>query len=326
MSDPAKDEVRVPREVAAEAAIWVTRLHGPHRSAELEREFKRWLNGASLHALAFERSTATWEAVQGISAAAAYRSPAPNRRAQTPRTFAAPMAAFAMLMLVIAVGWQASSRAPEYSTARGEQRTVLLSDGSRVLLNTHTRLVNRETEGKVRLFELEEGEALFEVAKDPTRPFIVTAGPKTITALGTIFSVFRSGASVAVTLVEGRVAVTDSSAPATVPATAVLKPGERLRVGAGEAAKLDMPILDQVFAWKRGEVVFDETPLGEAVDDMNRYGRVQLAIEDLEARALKVSGIFRAGDSEAFAMAVGHVHNLAISHTSDRLGIALRKP
>jgi transmembrane sensor len=320
VSEVAAKEMKIPREVAAEAAVWLTRLHGPHRSPELEREFKKWLDKAPLHAMAFERATATWEAVEGISAATAYRARSSLRKPAFPRFAAAGGAAFAMVLIAL-VAWHGWLRDPVYATDVGEQRAITLADGSRVLLNTRTRLVSHSSEKSVRLVVLEEGEALFEVAKDPGRPFIVDAGAKKITALGTVFTVRRAGEAVSVTLIEGKVSVSNAKAPSNAPEAskpALLSPGERLVSASDAPSKIDAPALDQVLAWKRGEVIFDSTPLSEAVQEMNRYGVVQLSI-DGDAGSLQVSGIFRAGDSDAFARAVSSVHDLTLSRDASRL-------
>lgn len=323
MSEMQMDTARPSREVAAEAAIWLARLHGPGRTPELEEEFREWLTKDPANAAAFERSTAVWDSVEGISAAVAFRARKPPVAKRDYR-MALGSAVFASLAMV-AIGWFALARDMTYETGVGEQRALTLTDGSRVLMNTDTRLVPRPSEKNLRLVELESGEALFEVAKDPARPFVVVAGAKRITALGTTFAVRHDSGAVIVTLIEGKVAVTDSSdAPSSSAGAlnAVLSPGQRLRANPSAEPLIDRPAVEQVVAWRRGEVLFDDTPLAEAISEMNRYSRVRLAIEAEPAAALRVSGVFRTGDSEAFAYAVSSVHGLTITRTSDRIVLA----
>jgi transmembrane sensor len=164
-----------------------------------------------------------------------------------------------------------------------------------------------------RHVELENGEALFDVLKNPRRPFVVTAGGREVTALGTSFEVRRDGADVMVTLIEGKVTVTPvAEATGRSPATQVevLSPGQRLTFAVGRAPRLDRPQLEKVTAWQRGQVSLDNLSLADAVAEMNRYSTMQLRIERPEAAALRVSGIFRAGDSGSFARAVSETYGL----------------
>ena len=166
---------------------------------------------------------------------------------------------------------------------------LTLNDGTRVYLNTATRIVihyDRFT----RRVELETGEALFDVAKATDRPFIVSAGDRQVTALGTSFLVRRDDQRLAVTLVEGRVRVNQKF---------TLTPGERLTLTPGGAARLGEPPLDKATAWRRGQVVLDDTPLAVAVAEMNRYSPIQLEIEQPEAGSLLISGLFQAGTPPA---------------------------
>src|SRR5690606_35616051 len=137
--------------------------------------------------------------------------------------------------------------------------------------------------------KLERGEAFFDVAKDPTRPFIVTAGERVVTALGTSFVVRFDPNQVAVTLVEGRVAVSEhadaattaslksaSSSKGDAPSAGdflILEPGERVTFAETGSAVIDQPRSDATAAWRRGEVVLNDTPLSEAALEMNRYQR-----------------------------------------------------
>jgi len=325
MSEAAAKAPKVPREIAAEAAVWLTRLHGPHRTPQLEVEFKLWLEKEPMHALAFERATATWDAVQGISAATAFRARARPARPAFPRWVAIGAGACATL-LIAATGWYGWTRDQGYTTAVGEQRSISLADGSRVFLNTKTRVVPRAA-GNIRRVDLEEGEALFEVAKDPSKPFVVHAGGKTITALGTTFEVRRNGDVISVTLIEGKVVVADaSSTEGSSPQTAksaILTPGERLSAAGAARPTIDKPLVEQVTAWSKGEVIFDGTPLSQAVEELNRYNQTALTVDNAAAGALKVSGVFRIGDSEAFARAVASVHGLVFTRDSNRLVLSL---
>ncbi|MCX2864613.1 FecR domain-containing protein [Paucibacter sp. PLA-PC-4] len=228
-----------------------------------------------------------------------------------------------------------------YDTGIGEQRLVILRDGTRMSLNTSTR-VQVELDQTQRRVRVEGGEAFFEVAKDASRPFVVQAAGTEVTATGTAFVVRLTppgaGASQAldVTLVEGQVVVREAErriAAARIVQPIVMAPGERLRVrgdqgAGGNASKAappqrDRPRMDQVLAWKRGEAVFDNASLPQALAEMNRYSATPI-VADPSLAALRISGLFKTGDSAGFAQAVAKLHDLRVRELPDRLELLPR--
>jgi len=199
---------------------------------------------------------------------------------------------------------------------------------------------------QLRQVELEKGEALFDVAKHPGWPFVVTAGDRRVRAVGTSFVVRRDAKNLAVTLVEGKVTVapmhsvpqgrmTQSAAPpapgldnqsqflqAGAESVFTLSPGQRLLFAPSKPPKVDRPSLERVVAWQRGQVAFDNTPLVEAVAEMNRYSTVRLVVEDPAAAAIRLSGIFRAGDSANFAQAVARTYQLQVREVASEIVLA----
>ena len=203
------------RTARAEAAAWIVRLHGPHRSPELEAAFRDWLAAHPENGKQFERVTEVWDAgssvpVPGAPRLARWKEPLVRRQWT--------LAAGVLLVICGLVGWGVwrAWADPTYTTGIGEQRIVRLDDGTRLSLNSGTR-VRIAYDDSERRVELERGEAYFEVAHNPARPFIVTAGNHQVTALGTVFVVRYEAAQTAVTLLEGKVAVlpVPDSAPLT---------------------------------------------------------------------------------------------------------------
>jgi transmembrane sensor len=182
-----------------------------------------------------------------------------------------------------------------YATAVGEQRTVALTDGSQVRLNTASRIEVVYSES-VRQVTLSEGQALFEVARGP-RPFVVAAGGSETKALGTLFEVSLPPEGVRVTLVEGLVQVAAGEA-----GQVLLSPGEQLSVRGGDVsvARVDAR---QVTAWQGGMIPFTDVTLADAAAEMNRYSEIKLRIDQRLAEE-RLSGSFRAGDQEGFAAAM----------------------
>lgn len=297
-------------EAIDEASAWLALLHGPRRSLRLERGFRRWLAARPEHQAAFEAVTSMWEASGELQ----LRPPAASaQRAGFRAGLALAAGACASIVALLVIGSILYLRNAGVVTALGEQRTLTLDDGSRVFLNTDTN-VRVRYDDQQRTIDLRRGEALFEVAKDTRRPFIVSAGDREVRAFGTSFVVRRDAEHLVVTLMEGKITVTGgaqadslaarSEATATATASQALAPGERLTLSAQRPPELDRPSIETVTAWRRGRLEFDDMSLADAVAEMNRYSPVKLRVERPDAAAILVKGAFRAGDTASFAAAM----------------------
>ncbi len=320
----APTRVSLSPQVRADAAAWVAKLHSSDRTHALETALKAWLAADPAHARAFELATQAWELGGAVPSTSVPRIDRAARAEKRTRRWPVFAAAAAMAVIAVVVGAFFLLRDPLYSTGIGEQRSIVLNDGTRVTLNTASRLAVHYTQG-TRLVRLEAGEAFFDVAKNPHRPFIVAAGGEQVTATGTAFSVRRDGQAIEVTLVEGTVrvaAVSDSSSTQVLPpADQVLTPGERLTLAAA-GPRLDRPDVEAVTAWRRGEVVLDHTPLADAIAEMNRYSSVPLVLSSPAAETIEVSGIFRAGDSLRFARAIAETYGIEVREEGSRILLA----
>lgn len=300
---------KVQPELLAEASVWIARLHGPNRTPAMENGFRRWLATSSAHARGFEIATEAWDDSRNLARVVQWESNVP--KAIRLRSVAA-MAAVAMIAVLGAIFYFGFAGV---STNRGEQRQLTLEDGTRIFLNTATHIVVHYND-KERRVQLSEGEALFEVAKRPEWPFLVEVGDHQVRALGTSFVIRRDDQRTSVTLIEGKVSVAPTPlkvARSGTPTTGqTLTPGERLTFKTFAPPIIDRPVLNVVIAWRRGQVVLDDTPLSEAVHEMNRYSFVSLAIAHPETANLRVSGLFQAGDSESFATAVAQTYGLEV--------------
>lgn len=338
----SEDVSRVTPEILAEAAAWIARLHGPNRSIRMERECLAWQARSDANRLAFERCTDTWQDVALITLST-YANAATSQShvsaftkelGRRPFLLASAMAVLVTAAMVVAQPW---SNVERYITGLGEQRMVMLPDGSRMSLNTSTR-VRVEFSSSWRNVGVDKGEALFEVAKDAGRPFVVRASGSEVVALGTVFLVrlgvdFPEAAdSLAVTLIEGSVIVraTEEVARGLAPTQPIsMAAGDRVRLAEAVGAlsqvttRADRPRVDQLVAWKRSEAVFDDVALAVAVSEMNRYSRSPLILTGPNRwRDLHVSGLFRTGDSVGFAKAVAAVHGLTLREYPDRLELS----
>ena len=209
-----------------------------------------------------------------------------------------------------------------YETAVGERSTVALPDGSTITLNTNSRMEVDYTSA-AREVRLLKGQGFFEVAKDVSRPFIVTAGDKRVVALGTAFDVrFDKSDVVEVTLVEGLVDVADvgaldetaglSSTPNADTGKVRLNPGERLIVKADVAPAVEKTDTVEETSWRTGKLIFRDRPLSSVIEEMNRYSGQKLVLDSSDVRLaeMRVSGSFNAGRSTTFVDALEAMHPL----------------
>lgn len=209
------------------------------------------------------------------------------------------------------------------ATGIGEQRVLALKDGSRVILNTQTR-VSVNYNKAARRIELKEGEALFEVAKHANWPFYVTAGDRTIRAVGTSFAVRRDRDQVSVILVEGRVTVATTAEATVATPPVVLTPGDRIVFAREKATRTDHPPIEKLLAWQRREVALTDVALTDAITEMNRYSRERLVAQLPDGPPIRVTGLFRAGDSMSFARAVAEAYQLDVVKEDGEIKLAAR--
>lgn len=358
----------------AEASAWITRLHGPNRSLEMEAGFRRWLDERPENAEEFEGLTEIWDlvgaapATRGATRLERWEHSAEARELQRlhgqfsrRHHFARPAWTFATLVLLACglLGYAAYSHwGPQsYSTEVGEQRTLQLSDGSRVALNSATRVVIGYSNAERRV-QLKRGEAFFEVAHDAERAFIVAAGDRRVKAIGTAFVVRHEPDRTAVTLVEGSVTVasptaTEEGSNIAAPqsdiskskgrelsATALdaapsdkrdrvpaigeltLTPGQRVTFARNSVPVVDVPRLEAVTGWRRGEVILDDVTLAEAASEMNRYDKTSLVIDDPTIGELTVSGLYHTGSNRDFAHSVAKMHGLQVVQANGRIHLS----
>jgi transmembrane sensor len=184
-------------------------------------------------------------------------------------------------------------------TRIGETRAVMLSDGSRLVLDTTSRARIAFT-WAARDIELLEGQAHFEVAKDRVRPFRVRTGSAEVVAVGTLFDVAASSGRTTVTLIEGRVNVRSIAGTRQAKAKLeVMRPGQQLGVSSdGRFLGAKTVNVENVTAWQRGAIVIDDLPLPEALGVMNRYSAQHIVVSGADLQSHRVSGVFRIGDVE----------------------------
>ena len=303
------------------AAAWLARQDRdltPVEAAELDQ----WLAASTLNRVAYLRLKAAWRRADRLSA---LKDPAAST--DTPRTaLLRPLAAIAAAALLLAMGvgswqWWHAPREQVFATAVGKMQMVRLADGSRVELNTDTRLRTDVTAAR-RVVTLDSGEAYFDVVHDAARPFVVYAGNRRITDLGTKFSVFRNGDDVRVTVQEGRVKVDVLDRPA-VDAPVVAEAGHTVMAKGSETlvfAKPDTDIDDDL-AWRSGMLVFNQNTLAEVADQFNRYNSRKIVVEG-SARRIRIGGSFKADNEEVFVLLLHRGFGLSVDNQGTRIVVS----
>jgi len=228
------------------------------------------------------------------------------------------------LTLGISGYWMAREGSREYATAPRETRSVRLNDGSLIHLNTDSKVqVHLTATG--REIRLLEGEALFTVAHDSTRPFRVQAGATLIQAIGTQFNVRREQKGTTVAVIEGRVQILSEEARSALPAQRPDRPaatpsaapqfsaGEGARISAdGQITRLTAIDGDAVTAWRQRQLVFRGETLASVTEQFNRYNRTPLRLESERLEARRVHGVFDADAPESFLRVLAQMGDVAI--------------
>lgn len=302
-----------------QAADWFARLNQRAVSAADVKAFSAW-RADPQNASAFDRMQELWAAagaLAGEPGMAALTQQARNRNASARRSRRARpalqpwlVAGAVALMLVGGVWTWRSAQPVQYATDVGERRTVELADGSRVMLDTGSRIRVRFS-GDRRAVELTSGQAMFEVAASPERPFVVTAGQTQVTATGTRFDVRLDGVGARVVLVEGRVAVKHEDGEARA---WTLAPGQQVRTSAVTPIIATVDV-QTAMSWTTGRLMFDRTPVVVAVAEVNRYTDKPIEIRDPAVAEAVVSGVFDAGDVDGFVAALEDLYGLQSSRS-----------
>lgn len=329
-------------QAAEEAAHWLFTLQSAEVTGSERAEFIDWLRESRLHvaellhACRMQRDLAAFAKWHEIEAAHdQQQDPAGRLRLLIHRRRSSTAAALgyflgrhaalttaaivAVVALSVAVAIHLGQRV--ISTQWGERREVTLADGSIVDLAPNSRLRVR-LQAQRRLVSLDLGEALFHVARNPRRPFIVTADNTSVRAVGTAFDVARRAGGVAVTVVEGRVSVTTQAAVnprleagrGGVSINLSLDANQQVVVSSstGDATLVRQVQGDEEVAWTTGQLDFDNEPVAEVASRFNAYNQTQIRVLDPALAARRISGSFRATDPDSFVAFIKSVTGVTI--------------
>jgi transmembrane sensor len=361
---PASTGLR--RQVINEACAWFIEFRTADAAATTRDRFDEWLRHSPEHIQAYLEVAAAWAelpthdaegridvaalverarasreedvvvplAGRGGPASASIR----GRRFPARRALAASVAA--VVIIAGAVGWLSWHRGEIYTTGTGEQRTIRLSDDSIVDLNARSSIRVKFSRSE-RTIELKEGQAMFHVARDPGRPFVVRSDTTAVRAVGTQFDVYRKGSGLVVTVVEGRVAVgkelasqpssgtssvatADRSVQDTAEQVVLLSAGEQLTVTPTSAPMPHRADVSAATAWVQRRLIFEDTPLADVAEEFNRYSVRRLVIDDEELARKPISGIYSSSDPDSLVGFLRAQPTLQVMETDQEIRVTQR--
>ncbi len=356
-----------------EAAQWFTRLRDGELAESERKEFADWLSEAPLNVREYLGTAKIWgalrtpniwpresqedllEVIRRAKDANVFAlnangdkaedlvPPGPPVAAAKRRRRLLPFALVASAAFVALFVWyRVDSGTTVYRTARGEQRSIVLTDGSIVQLNTLSRLIVHFNQGQRRV-ELPQGEAFFRVAHDKTRPFEVRTKFAFVRAVGTEFDVYSRKGDTQVAVVEGRVIVGASpsqkdSSPAPVERSgrqhsSATGPIYRSQIGVGiplaagqqitvspDAVPNPIPASPAIAtAWIQRRIVLDNDEVATAVAEFNRYNKMQMQVRDADLSRFRISGVFDADDPRALVNYLEAVQGIHVDEIDGEL-------
>ena len=339
--------------IADQAASWVSKLDGDP-SDDIVAAFKVWINQSPEHRQRFEQHMAMWNDMNALTDMVP-PEPAVQHGAKVGPELLVWLATItgwrqavaASVVLILMIGWQLGGNSyATYTTAVGEQKTLQLSDGTSVILNTDTELRVAYSDDR-RVVYLNRGEAHFDIAHNPAIPFEVYAGKGKVRAVGTAFSVYLRSDDVEVVVTDGTVEILPKNAPQAIagvasalPSPAQPPPSQPLQltekttaapqVSAGNIVTYDrhtaehimqsaLAEADKRLSWHQGMLVFRSEPLERVIDEVNRYTPLKIVIPEQSVRHIKVGGFFKISDIDSVFEALEKGFDIYADYISDDL-------
>lgn len=321
--------------VADQALRWFVRLRSGEATACELLQFQSWIKADPAHSLEFRRLSRLWGDLEEIKPLLADElnrlvvdaRPQPSRAGER---YAGGWAAYgftaavAACLAVLIAGWGGIfdySESAEYHTAKGEQRTVVFADGSKMVLNTDTAVTAQESASR-RVVTLHRGEAFFDVIHGRKKTFEVVAGGGVVRDIGTQFDVRRQPGQVSVAVVQGTVEVLSSLDQRGAEPWQLLKTGQRVSYGeGGSLTSIETIDPDVLTAWLQGRLIFDRRPLAEVIQEVGRYQRGEIRVLESRLNDLTVSGVFAVRDREGFLNALAAAMPVRVTRVNEEVAI-----
>jgi transmembrane sensor len=317
------------------AAEWFAKRQGLMSSANDEEAFQRWLETDPSNALAYEQCKMLWQMSFELHDDKDIKQEIVNARTKDYLTGNSektskiiPRLKFAAaIFLAVGIAFVTSHLMPDkYRTGIGEQRVVLLPDGSTAILNTNT-IISVSFDADTRRIDLKQGESYFDVMPDSNRPFEVYVNQRVVRAIGTEFNVSVLDDEVSVAVLEGTVVVGNESNSSTQsPAFVEVEHGQTVKYLADSAiSEVKLIDIERISAWRERKLYFKSDKLNRAVAEYNRYNDIKIKIIDDKIGDELISGIFNIDDTESFIFAIETAFNVYSIRNRDGIFLMLKK-
>ena len=320
---------RIDAQINTQAAEWLVCLEDTERrpTARQQTEFFAWLRRSPQHLQAFFETAELWRDLEDFDSAHEVdieaflarrfgsvvalhdsQAPAASRRPASRRRWLQAAAAVLLTCALSIGGWQLIRDRSVYRTAVSEQRTLQLPDGSVLRLNTASRVKVAYSEQERRI-ELLAGEALFSVAHEAKRPFLVGTRTATIRAIGTQFNVLEGPGTTTISVVEGKVQVFAQPLPshgfstsASLPPPSLLGAGQAIDVAAGRITQKKIHNVAEAVAWQQRRLIFRDASLADVAAEFNRYNEQQIRVAEDIGHSMRLTGIFSADHPQSLIL------------------------
>ena len=309
----------------SDAAHWFSRMHSGETTEADRQAFAAWCSADPAHEREYQKLTAQWNAVlslpearlRGLMQASQFAPPPPtiSRRRFGLRMVAACALPVAAGLLAAPYLFDRDEKRLNYATRKGERRQVTLPDGSILHLNGDTRLAARFGADE-RQVELTQGEAFFEVRHDASRPFVVMGGVGQVTVTGTRFNVRRDSESLQVSVESGSVRL--ESGPWWRHSEHRLGAGQQaIAYASSPLGEVTQVNIDNLTAWQRGKIIFNNVPLATVINEMNRHLTQPASLDAPALRPYRISGVFSVDDPLAMIDALPAIAPVSLDRLPD---------
>lgn len=306
------------------AVAWHVRLSSDLASAEDWLAFEVWIAASPSNLEAYEVVEALWTDLDQITLAPSVVGFKPRTRHRSGVWWGAIAASLVAAVVIGGTVWTNQPTTQTFATARGQPRVIALSDGSQITLNGGSRL-SATLGRRERRVIMADAEAVFDVAKDPARPFLIEAGDRQIRVVGTEFNVLHHAGEVRVTVRRGIVEVRPGADPQASP-IARLQKGQGLIHREGETGDRVLAVdPDVAFAWTGGRLVFRGERLADVAQTLNRYVSIPIVVSP-EAQGLAVTATLSLGDEDQLLKSLSAFLPVQSRRTGAGIELGLRRP
>ena len=305
----------------AEAAAWLARVNAGNWTDQDQAQLDAWLAESRGNRVAYWRLEAAWSEAARL---AALRHPPveSGRRLPIMLVRVAAVVGIAAILGAVGANYLLTPRMGTYSTGIGGHETLKLSDGSRIELNTNTQVRLAKVDGTRQVW-LDRGEAYFQVKHDAAHPFVVIAGARKITDLGTKFLVRDDAKTIEVALLQGRVHFDNGGHTGPLQSVS-LTPGDVVMASAASVSVTKQPLkaLESELSWRQGLLVFNYTTLADAAAEFNRYNAKKIVVADPAAARLTIIGEFPVNGVDLFGRVATRILGVRVEDRNNEIVIS----